>query len=299
VHPIAEEGISQAVWSLVFGILSFACLSIFGSIPAVMMGHSALYRVRSGLMPARAWGLAVAGLVLGYLNIATTMLGVILFFVLTGISLSSADWGATASASRSTCQNNLKQMGLVYMMYAGENRGEWPPLSPIPGRLMPKEDAVFPKYLTDLNVTVCPADRNAPNPVASVDDESYIYLGYVLENEGEALAFCKSYKELVAQGLPFGNDLKVNLGEGNGRSDTIYPFKEGVERFLITDINDSAAASTIQSIVPVMIEWPGHHGRPPGGNVLYMDGHVEYLAYPGKWPMTPGTIGALTEIAGR
>ena len=26
---------------------------------------------------------------------------------------------------------------------------------------------------------------------------------------------------------------------------------------------------------------------PGGGNVLYMDGHVEFIKYPGKFPMTP------------
>jgi len=73
---------------------------------------------------------------------------------------------------------------------------------------------------------------------------------------------------------------------------TIYRFREGIERFMITDINNPAASALAQSEVVVMmdtIKWAvrDFNHVPGGGNVLYMDGHVEFIKYPGKFPMTP------------
>ena len=48
-----------------------------------------------------------------------------------------------------------------------------------------------------------------------------------------------------------------------------------------------------------MIEWPDNHVGVRGGNVLYMDGHVEWIDYPGKFPMTEEAIAVLLELAGR
>ena len=66
---------------------------------------------------------------------------------------------------------------------------------------------------------------------------------------------------------------------------TIYRLREGIERFMITDINNPAASTQGQSAVAVM--WDGlcagyveHFAHwPSGGNVLYMDGHVEWQAF--------------------
>jgi len=35
---------------------------------------------------------------------------------------------------------------------------------------------------------------------------------------------------------------------------------------------------------------------PAGGNVLFMDGHVEFMRYPGKWPMTEETVEILESL---
>ena len=51
----------------------------------------------------------------------------------------------------------------------------------------------------------------------------------------------------------------------------------------------------MKSKMPIMIERPNHH-VPPGGNVLYIYGHVEFIPYPGKWPMTETTIGTLESL---
>jgi prepilin-type processing-associated H-X9-DG protein len=65
--------------------------------------------------------------------------------------------------------------------------------------------------------------------------------------------------------------------------------KEGIERFLITDINNPAASAIAQSEVAVMFDIvdlnPSDFNHVPGGgNTLFMDGHVEFIKYPGKFP---------------
>ena len=70
----------------------------------------------------------------------------------------------------------------------------------------------------------------------------------------------------------------------------MYRLREGIERFLITDINNAGASSRAQSSIWVSADWidvnPDEFSHVPGGcNVLYMDGHVEFIKYPGNWPV--------------
>lgn len=72
------------------------------------------------------------------------------------------------------------------------------------------------------------------------------------------------------------------------------PLREGVERFFITDIGNPAGAAETQTRIPVMMERPELHGD--GGHVLYMDGHVEFVPYPGRFPMTQKFIEGLRSL---
>jgi prepilin-type N-terminal cleavage/methylation domain-containing protein/prepilin-type processing-associated H-X9-DG protein len=83
---------------------------------------------------------------------------------------------------------------------------------------------------------------------------------------------------------------------GNGTSNIVNRLREGIERFLITDINNPGASAIAQSGLVVMGDVissgtgdPGsgtnYFNHVPGGsNVLYMDGHVEFRRYPGGFP---------------
>jgi prepilin-type N-terminal cleavage/methylation domain-containing protein/prepilin-type processing-associated H-X9-DG protein len=75
----------------------------------------------------------------------------------------------------------------------------------------------------------------------------------------------------------------------------VYRLREGIERFMITDINNPAGSAMAQSEVPVMYDYIStdmsdelnEFPHVPGGcNVLWMDGHVEFIRYPGKWPVS-------------
>lgn len=59
-----------AIWSLVLGILSITCFSIFAAIPGVICGHKALSRIDKARGALGGRGLAIGGLVAGYIGIA-------------------------------------------------------------------------------------------------------------------------------------------------------------------------------------------------------------------------------------
>jgi len=84
---------------------------------------------------------------------------------------------------------------------------------------------------------------------------------------------------------------------------TIMRLREGIERFFITDINNPAASATAQSTMVVMYDCWAAGGQaywapdkqinkaqlafnhiPGGSNVLYLDGHVEFVRLNEKRP---------------
>jgi hypothetical protein len=80
--PIRQTS-TLAVVSLVFGILGWSLLPFLGSLVAVVCGHMARGEIRRAQGALEGDGMAVAGLVLGYLVIGLSVLAVlavILFF---------------------------------------------------------------------------------------------------------------------------------------------------------------------------------------------------------------------------
>jgi prepilin-type processing-associated H-X9-DG protein len=96
---------------------------------------------------------------------------------------------------------------------------------------------------------------------------------------------------------PYYEPIRGVFASGNAGGTTLYRLREGIERFLITDINQPAASARAQSSVPVMWDYVAGNRDvsrfnhvPGGANVLYMDGHVEFIRYPGKFPVTPWNV---------
>jgi hypothetical protein len=71
-----------AIVSLVFGILAWLILPFLGAIVAVVCGHMARSEIRRAPMGTviEGSGMALAGLVLGYVHLALALLGVLVLF---------------------------------------------------------------------------------------------------------------------------------------------------------------------------------------------------------------------------
>ena len=215
-------------------------------------------------------------------------------------ALRAAKLARRAAEFRTSSANNLKQLGLSMKMFANESRGRrFPPLSSERGQLAMDSGPLYPEYLSDPNILISPAhpkatellDAARAQPRSAFRDHSYWYLGYTLPDEETGLAFVEAFRSHTEAGL--------SMDSAQGK---FHALREGVERFQITDINNPAASALAQSTIPVMIERPGLHriegsrGQQTGSNVLFMDGHVVFYKYPGKYPMTERFIKALESL---
>lgn len=226
---------------------------------------------------------------------------------------------AREAARRASCQSNLKQIGLTFKMYANEHRGYYPPANRLWGNYIFDMEALYPEYQTDPAVCICPSDPEALtllepggdwvdgtghfDPVL-ITDESYQYRGWVMTDYSwySAYASHARYVGWMSSGGLIPDearmaDIVVNSRSSSHPGETMYRFREGVSRFLITDINNPAASSRAESVIPVVhdtVEFQptSHRGAivpsfshvPGGGNALYMDGHVEFIRYPSEYP---------------
>lgn len=199
-------------------------------------------------------------------------------------------------------QENLKKVHAAAKSFQQGNQGQWPGLEGKGGLMFPIK-GMYPDYVTDPRILINPTNEKAAGKIKDLPvnegnlpaiwyNGSYWYLGYAVTNEKEGLALVAAVKKMLEEGQAPTGDIKVPEGEGDGGGDTIYHLRDGVARFFTQDINDPAVGAVSESEIPVMISPP----TDGGGEVLFMDGHVQFMKYPGEFPMTPAFINALESL---
>ena len=201
---------------------------------------------------------------------------------------------AREAARRSSCPNNLKQLGLVLKMYANEHKGTYPPSVSVDGAWVVDLRTIYPEYLTDPDVLFCPDERGlaeleslkkalSKNPpdwdrAHHLIAGQYVYLGWVIRNDQDFQCF-------LTQAHPApGTDLKIGGA-------TLYGLREGVELSLVKDKNDSTEAAQLQGHIPVMFDNPATNPHSPKGiHVLYFNGHVDFMRLGKDFPATPAVL---------
>ena len=133
-----------SITSLVLGILAIVPCSIFTGIPAVVTGHIALSQAKRSPTEYGGRGMAVAGLVMGYLSILVAV------FMIPAALLLPALAKAKARAQEVQCRNQLRSISLAARLYSNDHAEKF-----APDFLSMSNELNTPKIL------VCPSDRNA------------------------------------------------------------------------------------------------------------------------------------------
>ena len=224
-----------------------------------------------------------------------------------------------------------------------------------PAAAGPRVLDVYPEYLTDPAIMICPSDpeenvdslkdkttgewnitkwklNTAGDDLASEainnSDASYMYFGYILDRlsddttdtidlsgkivpvqlaclftgltslangELKGSFFTSGTKDVDISALSAPYNTFTTYGNANGK--IVYRLKEGIERFMITDINNPGGSAMAQSAIFIMLDQFNAAGAkttnvslfnhvPGGCNVLFLDGHVEFIKYPANEPIT-------------
>jgi prepilin-type processing-associated H-X9-DG protein len=156
------------------------CIPFAPGIASIACGAMGMRRARDPAVTGK--GLAIAGLVLGVLNV----LGWGAYFALIFAVMAPSLGRARETANRVKCASNLRQIGIAILLYANENHGHYPDSV---DQLLLTQDITSPVF-------VCPSSKDAAATGATTQAVatnlhtgghlSYVYLGKGMTNDAAA-----------------------------------------------------------------------------------------------------------------
>jgi type II secretory pathway pseudopilin PulG len=197
--------------------------------------------------------------------------------------------------------NAMKQFGLIFKVYASENNGWWPPVSPYPEVWAPDYSVLYPDFMGAMELVVHPElpdaealanqvraamQQDPPDweTIARISAKGFTYLPWGFDpNDSKPLATLAA-RDWSAEGW---QEARVSTAvKITTPADEFYQvprLREGMERFLITDLNNmTGAENTGPSVFITLIETNAVIAKKknPGEAIaLYADGRLERHLY--------------------
>ena len=179
---------------------------------------------------------------------------------------------AREQAYRTQCASNMRQIMLACMMYSNDNKQGYYMWRYNDDSL----ECLFPQYLKDYSVTICPKTENAVRKHSDLRDNAR--LG-ARDNSGGHSYELRNYiwaNITFPDGISYQQELIV---ESSGRQRWVQPmkaprhFKNASRVCYIMDADDTVGDSRRDPN-----NWPniGDNHDEKGFNVAYMDAHVEW-----------------------
>ena len=187
---------------------------------------------------------------------------------------------AREAARRTSCANNLKQYGIICKMYSNEAKGGKFPPRAAHKAMQYAYSQIYPEYLTDPRIIVCPSDSNADAKdfaesvqkwcsenkcftdsgtyiLSGSGERSYRYIGYALmgpEDDDSRLRF-------NSDGTVNHDQTRTNLRDSHIAGINTWLRGQGLP------VQDSGAITGLPNI-PANVTWNQYwRGRGPGIDV--------------------------------
>jgi prepilin-type N-terminal cleavage/methylation domain-containing protein/prepilin-type processing-associated H-X9-DG protein len=183
------------------------------------------------------------------------------------------------SAARTTCQNNLKQIGLAIHMYAHNHRGRFPQTSDTAQTLKDAWVYTLAPYLENVDsIRICPADPKGPEKLAN-NGTSYILNEYLcVPGPNAALSLHK---------LPATSQTYVVFTASDNKGTASTEDHAHCRGWFVASSKDTPQKRWSRIVADIQ---PNRFGARPGSDVpaeqrvvglanyLFADGHVDGIA---------------------
>jgi hypothetical protein len=186
-QPASQKTSGLAITSLVFGILSLCCTAFVPAIVAIICGHISRGQIKKSEGSIGGGGVAMAGLILGYIGLAFSILAVVFWTM----------FGAKAYELGLNTQNAMTiQLATERMVSDGESKGDkslgWPADAGITTATELKKRLVDNGYLTTEEAATIDFNKFDFGNVSAEDPESTVFVKFRNKFMGATVYYPKS-----------------------------------------------------------------------------------------------------------